>query len=165
MLLPWPETSVTFLRLLGVHSLNKMHFNTGYQKLLGESEMEQRRKECVYLDKALKYGMKPPSPIRLQQALSTHRAPGTVPITVSVTTAHQYYYSEPSEDLVTILQECAYGFTCRTSSKRTATQGRRSWKHPHFTEASVFTAGGGRGTRADNTNSYLRVTTLRWVRR
>lgn len=51
MLLPWPETSVTFLRLL--------HFNTGYQKLLGESETEQYRKECVYMDKALKYGMKP----------------------------------------------------------------------------------------------------------
>lgn len=53
---------MTFLRLLGVHSLNKMHFNTGYQKLLGESEMEQRRKDCVYMDKAIKYGMKPPPP-------------------------------------------------------------------------------------------------------
>lgn len=83
MPLPWPETSVTFLRLLGVHPLNKMHFNTGYQKLLGESEMEQYRKGCVYTDKALKYGMKPPSPVRLQQALSTHCAPGTVAITVS----------------------------------------------------------------------------------
>lgn len=65
MLLPWPETNVTFLRLLGVHSLNKMHFNTGYQKLLGESEMEQYRKGCVYMDKALKYRMKPPSPCKV----------------------------------------------------------------------------------------------------